>query len=32
VAYSFRGVKHRAQLAAAPGPTITVDDSGRPLG
>ena len=32
VTYSFRGVKHRAQLAAAPGPTITVDDSGRPLG
>jgi uncharacterized protein YcfJ len=32
VTYSFRGVKHRAQFAAPPGPTITVDESGRPIG
>lgn len=30
VTYVFRGITHRAQLAAAPGPTITVNSSGEP--
>jgi len=30
VTYVFNGVEHRAQLAAAPGATITVNDQGEP--
>jgi uncharacterized protein YcfJ len=30
VTYEFRGVTHRAQLAFAPGPTITVNGRGEP--
>ena len=30
VTYAFRGVTHRAQLAFAPGPTITVNGRGEP--
>jgi len=30
VTYQFRGVTHRAQLAFAPGPTITVNGRGEP--
>jgi uncharacterized protein YcfJ len=30
VTYQFRGVYHRAQLASAPGPTITVNARGEP--
>jgi uncharacterized protein YcfJ len=30
VTYTFRGVGHRVQLGAPPGPTILVDDSGAP--
>lgn len=30
VTYRFRGVLHRVQLSAPPGPNITVDDSGAP--
>jgi uncharacterized protein YcfJ len=30
VTYTFRGVTHRAQLAFAPGPTITVNGRGEP--
>jgi uncharacterized protein YcfJ len=30
VTYVFRGVTHRAQLAAAPGPTINVNARGEP--
>ena len=30
VTYVFRGVEHRAQMAAAPGPTITVNGHGEP--
>ena len=32
VTYVFRGVTHRAQLAHAPGPTITVNGRGEPRG
>ena len=32
VTYTFRGVEHRAQLGAPPGPTITVNDNGEPRG
>jgi uncharacterized protein YcfJ len=32
VTYNFRGVEHRAQLGAPPGPTITVNDNGEPRG
>jgi len=32
VTYEFRGVLHHAQLAAAPGPTITVNERGEPRG
>lgn len=32
VAYNFRGVEHRVQMSAAPGPTITVNDNGEPRG
>jgi uncharacterized protein YcfJ len=30
VTYVFRGITHRAQLAFAPGPTITVNERGEP--
>lgn len=30
VTYEFRGIQHRAQLAAAPGPTIAVNGNGDP--
>ncbi len=30
VTYSFRGVEHRVQMAAPPGPTISVNESGEP--
>lgn len=30
VSYNFRGVEHRVQLTAAPGPTITVNAMGEP--
>lgn len=30
VSYNFRGVEHRVQLTAAPGPTITVNAQGEP--
>jgi uncharacterized protein YcfJ len=32
VTYTFRGYTHRAQLAYAPGATITVNDRGEPRG
>jgi len=32
VTYAFRGVVHRAQLAAPPGRTILVDANGAPQG
>ena len=32
VTYNFRGVEHRAQLDAPPGPTITVNGNGEPRG
>ncbi|MFA7280289.1 MAG: beta/gamma crystallin-related protein [Sterolibacterium sp.] len=30
VTYSFRGLEHRIQVAAPPGPTITVNERGEP--
>jgi uncharacterized protein YcfJ len=30
VTYSFRGIEHRVQLSAPPGPTISVNDRGEP--
>ena len=30
VTYVFRGLEHRAQMSAAPGPTITVNGQGEP--
>jgi len=30
VTYQFRGVEHRMQMAAPPGPTVTVNDNGEP--
>jgi uncharacterized protein YcfJ len=30
VTYDFRGVRHRVQMTAPPGPTVMVDDSGAP--
>jgi uncharacterized protein YcfJ len=30
VRYEFRGIEHRAQFSAPPGPTITVNDQGEP--
>jgi uncharacterized protein YcfJ len=30
VRYEFRGIEHRAQFGAPPGPTITVNDQGEP--
>jgi uncharacterized protein YcfJ len=32
VTYDFRGVQHRVQMSAPPGPTVMVDDSGAPRG
>jgi uncharacterized protein YcfJ len=32
VTYNFRGIEHRAQLSAPPGPTITVNGDGVPRG
>jgi len=32
VSYNFRGMQHRVQLSAPPGPTITVDENGDPRG
>ncbi|MGH8851460.1 MAG: beta/gamma crystallin-related protein [Casimicrobiaceae bacterium] len=32
VTYNFRGVDHRVQMSAPPGPTLTVDDNGDPRG
>ena len=32
VAYNFRGLEHRVQMSAPPGPTITVNDNGEPRG
>jgi uncharacterized protein YcfJ len=32
VAYNFRGVEHRVQLSAPPGPTLTVNEHGEPRG
>ena len=30
VTYSFRGIEHRVQMTAPPGPTITVNERGEP--
>jgi uncharacterized protein YcfJ len=32
VGYNFRGLDHRIQMSAPPGPTITVNDNGEPRG
>ena len=32
VAYSFRGLEHRVQMSAPPGPTVTVNGNGEPRG
>jgi uncharacterized protein YcfJ len=32
VTYNFRGIEHRVQLSAPPGPTIAVNASGEPRG
>jgi uncharacterized protein YcfJ len=32
VTYNFRGLQHRVQLSAPPGPTITVNGNGEPRG
>jgi uncharacterized protein YcfJ len=32
VSYTFRGLEHRVQLSAPPGPTITVNGNGEPRG
>jgi uncharacterized protein YcfJ len=32
VTYEFRGARHRVQMAAPPGPTITVNGNGEPRG
>jgi uncharacterized protein YcfJ len=32
VTYNFRGIEHRAQFGAPPGPTITVNENGEPRG
>jgi uncharacterized protein YcfJ len=32
VGYNFRGLEHRIQMSAPPGPTITVNDNGEPRG
>jgi len=32
VTYNFRGIEHRVQLGAPPGPTITVNGDGEPRG
>jgi uncharacterized protein YcfJ len=30
VGYNFRGVEHRVQMSAAPGPTVAVNEAGEP--
>ncbi len=30
VTYNFRGLEHRTQMTAAPGPTVTVNEQGEP--
>ena len=30
VTYSFRGIEHRVQMSAPPGPTISVNERGEP--
>lgn len=30
VSYNFRGIEHRVQMTAPPGPTITVNEAGEP--
>jgi len=32
VTYDFRGVEHRVQMTAPPGPTLTVNEQGEPRG
>ncbi len=32
VSYTFRGIEHRTQMTAPPGPTITVNENGEPRG
>jgi uncharacterized protein YcfJ len=32
VTYNFRGIEHRVQMNAPPGPTLTVNDNGDPRG
>ncbi len=32
VTYTFRGVQHRMQMSAPPGPTVTVNGNGEPRG
>ncbi len=32
VTYNFRGIEHRVQMSAPPGPTITVNGNGEPRG
>jgi uncharacterized protein YcfJ len=32
VTYNFRGIEHRVQLSAPPGPTIAVNENGEPRG
>ncbi len=32
VTYDFRGVEHRMQMTAPPGPTVTVNEQGEPRG
>ena len=32
VTYNFRGVEHRMQMTAPPGPTVTVSEQGEPRG
>jgi uncharacterized protein YcfJ len=32
VTYNFRGIEHRAQMTAPPGPTIWVNEAGEPRG
>ena len=32
VTYNFRGVEHRVQMSAPPGPTVTVNGNGEPRG
>ena len=32
VSYNFRGIEHRVQMTAPPGPTIAVNGDGEPRG